>query len=517
MTSPAETADRRLPRSWLAGLLLLVGLAAALRCYRNDSRFLSRDEAFSWRLTGYGAADLVRHTAQDVHPPLYYLLLKLWVDALGTSPSLLRGFSALCGTLAAGVAALLCLEACPAGGPARTPARDRAFAALFVAFLVAVHLAQVTPGRTARMYALAALLVGVTSWLLLRALRSPNPALWWAAYGVGVAAFCYTHYYAFFSVLAQALFVAGDLLARWRRTSFRDVLPSALGFLFAGLLAFVLLWPWLPVLHDQVRAVRQSYWIPAVTPRQVERELFSWAAGCDYPGALEARLLLLLLGGILAWTVWRGGRAAWLFFLLAAIPWACALGLSYLSGRPIHLERCLVLAQLGLLVLWGVTWWRLPGALERLLLACVVGLPSLWGLGNALAELPEEPPALQQAAAFLRQEYQPGDVVLATEAGELNRLRYYAAQAGLHDLDARCPFNPLFNGGHVVHVASLEARDVYWTEEEVVAGPAPRIWRGSDVEAVTRRPPPGMKLLLARTFQGGGNTRYTLALFERNP
>jgi hypothetical protein len=356
----------------------------------------------------------------------------------------------------------------------------------------------------------------VTSWLLLRALRSPNPALWWAAYGVGVAAFCYTHYYAFFSVFAQVLFVASDLFAQGRRTSFRDVLRCAGGFLFAGFLALILFWPWLPVLLEQVRAVRQSYWIPAATLRQVEGTLFSWAVGYDYPGVLEARLMLLLLGGFLAWTVWRGGRAAWLFFLLAAVPWACSLGLSFLAGRPVFLERCLVLAQFGLLGLWGVTWWGLPGTPERLLVACVIGLPSLWGLGNALAELPAEPPALQQAATFLRQEYRPGDIVLIDNAGGLNRLRYYAAEAGLGDLDVRCPFIPPFDGGHVVHVASLEGPDVYGNEEEVIAAAASRIWRASEGGSVPSAPA-GMRLLIDRTFQGGGKTRYTLALFERTP
>ena len=77
--------------------------------------------------------------------------------------------------------------------------------ALFSALLMAVHPSQVNYSRVERMYSLGVLLAGLSAWLLLRALRaSRRQRCWWAAYGVAVAALCYTHTYALLTVFAQA-------------------------------------------------------------------------------------------------------------------------------------------------------------------------------------------------------------------------------------------------------------------------------------------------------------------------
>jgi uncharacterized membrane protein len=176
---------------WIVALLLILTTAGAVRCYRTEYPVLSADEAFSWRLTQFDTADLIRHAVADVHPPLYYLLLKLWNACAGEAPHQMRGFSALCGVLSVGMMFLLCLEmSSDAWAPRQRPPGQAIGAALFAAFLTAVHLSQVTPGRTARMYPLGVLLLGLTSWLLLRALRSPRGHAWWSLYGVAVAAFC---------------------------------------------------------------------------------------------------------------------------------------------------------------------------------------------------------------------------------------------------------------------------------------------------------------------------------------
>jgi hypothetical protein len=83
-----------LVRRWPSGLLLLILLlACCLRRDRLELPPLSSDEAFSWRLTTYSVAELLRHMPGDAHPPLYYLLLKGWIALFGDSPFALRGLS----------------------------------------------------------------------------------------------------------------------------------------------------------------------------------------------------------------------------------------------------------------------------------------------------------------------------------------------------------------------------------------------------------------------------------------
>jgi hypothetical protein len=365
------------------------------------------------------------------------------------------------------------------------------------------------------MYSLGVLLACLTSWLLLRALRAERcRELWWSAYALAVTAFCYTHYYAFFTILAQTMFVVGDLLVRGRRLGFRTVASPAAGFIYAGSVSLVLYSPWLPILRDQVQAVHQSYWIRSVTPLEIGKVLISWGTGAAYPGILEARLWLLLLLGCVAWLILRADRAGWLFLLQAAVPWLLSLGISRYSDRPIFVERYLVFAQVSLLGFWGVVWCRLPWLTSRLLLVCFLGMLSIFGLRAALSKIPEQPPALVEAAEFLKEHYQPSDVILVSGPTAVNLLRYYAKEAGLPRPQVKCQVSPFSNGGHQTHVASLNSEDVYWDESELTAMGIRRVWQASDYPWNTPGLQSGMKFVLRRKFSGGGNTSYTLTLFD---
>src|SRR3989338_11107154 len=81
-------------RRQTAGLLgVIVLLGVALRSYHLGARGLWFDEAFSWRLIQFPLPELPTRAAADVHPPLYYILLKLWASIFDTSLLSLRLFS----------------------------------------------------------------------------------------------------------------------------------------------------------------------------------------------------------------------------------------------------------------------------------------------------------------------------------------------------------------------------------------------------------------------------------------
>ena len=73
-------------------------LGGALRAWRLGSPALTSDEAMSWRLASYPLAGMLpqasleRATA-DVHPPVYHLVLHLWLRLWGDGPLALRGLS----------------------------------------------------------------------------------------------------------------------------------------------------------------------------------------------------------------------------------------------------------------------------------------------------------------------------------------------------------------------------------------------------------------------------------------
>jgi hypothetical protein len=513
--------DRPKTATVAAGLLLLgfLLLAGCLRCDRLALPLLSSDEAFSWRLTTYSVAELLGHMPGDAHPPLYYLLLKGWIVLFGDSPFALRGLSVVFALASIVVLYGLCREAAARLPSAPDSSLTRPSGALFAALLLALHLAPVDePSRNARMYSQGIFLAGLTAWLLLRALRCQGGGLgWWLGYGLAVTAFCYTHYYAFFTVAAQALFVAGDLIVRARKNSAASVRTSLAGFLLAGGLAFLLYVPWLPVWWKQTHDVWQGFWISPVTGAHVQEVFFRWSSGLPSYQPADSRGWVFFLLACIVWIVAKADRSGLFLLLQAGLPWGLSLVLSAWSGRSIFHERYLFFAQFFLFAFWGLVWDRLPGWLPRLGLACFLCALNVSGLMMAREQWPTRRPALAEAAAFLRDHYQDGDVVWTGDPKALNRLRYYAAQAGMSTITARCLISPFQPPGHAVnHLGSLEARDVLWTGLPSEPYAARRLWTLTEANAGMPLPGEPWREVSRSPFGGGSEGGCQLILYEHS-
>src|SRR5512135_777322 len=147
------TADRT---AWLergVGLIILGGFA--LRLYRLGAQSLWYDETVSAYLVSQSIPDLVAHTARDIHPPAYYLLLHLWAGLAGRSEFALAFFSLAFG--------LLLIPLCYALAR-RLLGRT---AAAWTALLVAVSPYNLWYSQEVRMYTLGAVLGLATLWCAL--------------------------------------------------------------------------------------------------------------------------------------------------------------------------------------------------------------------------------------------------------------------------------------------------------------------------------------------------------------
>jgi mannosyltransferase len=165
-------------------------LALGLRLYAIGEQSLWYDEGLTVALIGRAPADIVRAAAVDVHPPLYYLLLKGWAALFGTSEAAVRSLSAVCGALAALFTAML--------GQRWFGARAGGLAGL----AAAVSPLGVYYGQEARMYALAALLA-VVLWLALDLWLVQASRRWLAFYALAALAGLLTHYF-FVTIVAAS-------------------------------------------------------------------------------------------------------------------------------------------------------------------------------------------------------------------------------------------------------------------------------------------------------------------------
>ena len=90
-------------RSWqlflpTIGVIALTLLAFGLRLHRLDFQPLWGDEGWSFYFASMSLPEMVRLTAEDIHPPLYYALLSGWLRLVGSTPELARLLSILVGT-----------------------------------------------------------------------------------------------------------------------------------------------------------------------------------------------------------------------------------------------------------------------------------------------------------------------------------------------------------------------------------------------------------------------------------
>jgi hypothetical protein len=286
--------------------VIILLAATGLRFFNLEAQSFWNDEGNSARLSERSIPLIIEGTAGDIHPPLYYLLLRGWRELLGDTEFGLRSFSAFSGvlTVAATVAvAALFLRPADRSSAART-------AILIAGGLAALNPALVYYSQETRMYALLALLAILATLFLWRWLKAPQAWPWAAAYVATLTAGLYTHYSFPIVFVLHGLFV---LLWTLRQQIVLLFDPQRLGpegawlriplYWTAMVLLSILLYsPWIPVFLRQAggrEALRGSMLTFTVDSLQWMALGETIAAGGQM-WALIGAALLIFGGGFMA-------------------------------------------------------------------------------------------------------------------------------------------------------------------------------------------------------------------------
>ena len=287
----------------LAMLAAILCLAVALRLWGIGRDALWFDEAMTARFASMEPAEMMRATARDSSPPLYYLGLRAWTGPFGGDDAPLRAYSTLWSI--AGII-LLAGFVHRLGGPGP---------ALAAAALAAVNPLDVFFAQEARMYAQAAAMATASTWVLWEWLRANGGVrrVWlWIAYTALAAAMVFTHYATVAVLVAQGLWATGELLRRgaWRRLA---------AYCLAGVAGAVALAPWFVFVGMTSGKLNTGgiAWMPPSPPAHYVNYLwrdFLWghvAAMQDGWWALGVVLILAALGAaaFVASTCLREGAA----------------------------------------------------------------------------------------------------------------------------------------------------------------------------------------------------------------
>ncbi len=451
-------------------LLLVAAVTAGaflLRAAQLNARSLWFDETFSVAVARLPWREVLRVVGQsDAHPPLYYLLLHLWMG-VGSSPAAVRALSALFGTLAVAVTYLLGL------------AMAGRLLGVTAAVLMAGSAFAVQASVEARMGALLTLLaVGSTFWLV-RAAMAPSRRWSWIAYGATLAAALYAHYFAFLLLPAHLLYVlvAAD----------RSVRRPFLLTLGAVAVAYA---PWWPVAADQFLDGRaRAVWIGPM-PLWAPLNIVALSSFGGYVLGLggflfgptawswpQALAVLPFLALALAGALHLGRRAGLLMLAGWLLPVAILIAVSLLSGIFYAVPRQLAFLQpfFALLLAAGILSLaaRRRSAIPFVALTAAIVAVNLSVLSAAAADPRTQPFDWARAAQYVEARWRPGDRLVFYPHTARVAFAYYFSVPGAEAVTLYPPAWPARSAAGVPPPALpdlLSGADRFWL---VLTGPAP--------------------------------------------
>ena len=408
-------------------LVSILAFGLFLRLYHNTSISLWHDEAFSALLIHYPWGEMFYRIGLDVHPPAYYVALRLWSMLLGDSLLALRGFSVFFG---------LATAAATYGFVRDIFKSPRA--ATIAALAIVVNPFQIQYATEARMYTFGAFLAVSMAWVLAKALNSTeikNKFKLFVAFGAlaGIAAL--THYYLLFSVVAACVYALLYTAVHFKK-DIRAYAPLATGYLTTILLFL----PWTNWFIFQFKQVGAGYWIPPLNWWSIPSTLWQVTFGLESDIAKTTTKITLAVTTIVLVSIFalllkkQKNTHVWLVAFLFAAPFAGSLLfalLAFVKGQSssVYLVRYFLYASaflLAALALWIDSWkrsWLIWTATAAYAIVCVLVFANNWQKLDITKKT-----GMAGAATYLQSYATPTDKLYVGTSFEFFNLKYYLSQ-----------------------------------------------------------------------------------------
>lgn len=322
------------------------------------------DEAWTSLISQLPYLQMLKTTASDFHPPGYYTIIELWYRIFPTTEVSTRIVSLIFYFLTVFMVYKLVFSITALGDLELTPEeiRKKRLWGLLAAIVVLVNPIFFTYAFEARNYTMFALAATSSVYFLLKVLvnfNKKNVLLYVIFSTLGI----YTHYYMFFVLASQGLYVLifsarGGPTFGWDR----KILLKMVG---AWAAVAVLYLPWIPFLAAQVSSVSESYWIGGIDKKTHFDALLRILAG-EHENAFRnwlfsLSLTLIVAGLILHFRKKSFEKPYFLIWLLVVVPFVLAslpglrLGDFQLPFRPIFFWRYLIICAVpfSVLIVYG--------------------------------------------------------------------------------------------------------------------------------------------------------------------
>lgn len=283
------------------------------------------------------------------HPPLYYILSRLWQELFGSSVAIARSLSVFISLLVFPSLYWLCWELFRSPG-----------VGWMAIALLTVSPFHVLYAQEARQYTLWTVMILLSSASLLRAIRlqkeSINPLNRfqnWGIYAVTLALSFYTFLFSAFVAIAHGIYVIAIARFRWNKTIGDYLLSSAI--------ALLLLAPWLWIIVENYYNFKEkTSWTNERQPLSFLATLWGLHISSIFVDFgfelyspltyLTILLILILVGYSLYWVYCQTSKEVW-WFLLTLIG-VTAVGLIFpdlmWGGRRSSMSRYFIPCYLGI-------------------------------------------------------------------------------------------------------------------------------------------------------------------------
>jgi hypothetical protein len=338
------------------------------------------DEAFSVLTARLPLPDLITATVADVHPPLYYVALKLWLWAFDRGMLHVEAAARTLSLLCSGVALWLFWRVLHR---LEMPEDQRR-----LAFTLAMYSpALIFFSADARMYPLMQVLILATllQWL-------QDPVTWGAVIRAGLfmGLLALTHnaglYY------NAALAITAVIIHR-KRIGDKRIL-KAVGA--AAGIAFVVWLPWLPGLIRQVsERAGGAYWIGTPKLTNGLYAVYKSIFAMKYEPQALWPLVIVLVGAVTFWGYWLEDKRRWLP-VLAFGPLVIGFSVSALLGAGAIIPRVVVPGTFFTFIAWAAVLRRrdvgyalIPVVVAVLMInnvQFVIKLPQAWPVTRHVAD-----------------------------------------------------------------------------------------------------------------------------------
>lgn len=408
-----------------AGVLTFAALSLG-----NISRWsIWFDEAFSAYLIRFNYFDVARYTSTDVHPPLYYWILKFWSQVFGNSELALRSLS-LVFILTAIIFVWYFIRKYFGRGASVVSMSLMAIAPLMMRY-----------SEEARMYGMAMFIVVAATFTLFSIVKKPTKRKY-IIYGVLISLGMWTHYFTAIMWLShwawRFWYVHRHKQSFWTK-------PWILTHI-AAVASFV---PWMPFMVKQLSGVQGGgFWIQPInfsTPFSFIGTIFMYRDSSESTGYFAILGIISLIIGISLAVKSFGklkGDKKDLFSLIcfmALMPMVILMILSLPPLRPSFVDRYLVPALPFWSALVGVsvaTFWREKtkfrfNAAKILFVTCMImsisGVFYLYQIGNYNKHANDNlmiRPLMQEI--FKRAN--PGEKIVANSSWRFYETHYYQTE-----------------------------------------------------------------------------------------